>query len=703
MAKHLDVDGLRELLQSDESVERNSFEILQRLCRAASESQSLDAVLELVLRALERREAFGENQIVLDSLVRAVGLYPYADTSSFDVREMLAYEYHRPLGMPEQTVFHRAQADVYRLLLAGENVILSAPTSFGKSLIIDAMIASKQFQNVAVVVPTLALIDETRRRLSSFRDYKVVTHNGQRLAEKNIFVLTQERVNGFENLPPIEFFVIDEFYKLGLEMEESRCISLNQAFYTLRKGGGQFYLLGPNIERLPEGIEDGFHCTFVKTNYVTVVSEQVRISPGDSAIDRLVALAKRLEDPTLIFCSSPNRVNEVAELFIDEVGSPVSDLRQASDWVAENFHPEWIFGRALSHGIGLHHGRLPRALAQYAVRKFNDGHLRYLICTSTLIEGVNTKAKNVIIYDNKLARRKLDYFTFNNIKGRSGRMFQHFIGKVFLFHEPPSRELPFVDIPIFTQGDDTPKGLLVQLDDEDLTDSSRERLTDIIEQDELPMEVIKANASIDPEHQIELAREIGRRPKFYSTRLAWSGYPTWEELSFACGLIWQNFVRTNQRRWGVSSGRQLAFKLMRIRNHSTRELVDLEMESNAQLTPTQAVESVLEFERHWASFEAPRLLMALSRIQESVLAIADAPTGDYSFYASQIENLFSSPAVAALDEYGIPTQIGNRLVDDLEAEDDLDDVLAELRDYHPAPDLFDEFEQEMIGDAQRAL
>jgi reverse gyrase len=40
-----------------------------------------------------------------------------------------------------------------------------APTSFGKSFIIDAFIALKQPKNIAIIVPTIALTDETRRRL----------------------------------------------------------------------------------------------------------------------------------------------------------------------------------------------------------------------------------------------------------------------------------------------------------------------------------------------------------------------------------------------------------------------------------------------------------------------------------------------------------------------------------------------------------
>ena len=79
--------------------------------------------------------------------------------------------------------------------------------------------------------------------------------------------------------------------------------------------------------------------------------------------------------------------------------------------------------------------------------------IRYLVCTSTLIEGVNTKAKNVVIYDNKINKSSIDFFTFNNIKGRSGRMGQHYIGHVYLFDTPPSDPLPLVDIPVFSEPD----------------------------------------------------------------------------------------------------------------------------------------------------------------------------------------------------------------------------------------------------------
>ena len=66
----------------------------------------------------------------------------------------------------------------------GENVVLSAPTSFGKSLVVDAYLDASDFTNAVVIVPTIALMDETRRRLQRLAGadrYKVITHSSQQL------------------------------------------------------------------------------------------------------------------------------------------------------------------------------------------------------------------------------------------------------------------------------------------------------------------------------------------------------------------------------------------------------------------------------------------------------------------------------------------------------------------------------------------
>lgn len=63
-----------------------------------------------------------------------------------------------------------------------------------------------------------------------------------------------------------------------------------------------------------------------------------------------------------------------------------------------------------------------------------------MVSTSSIIEGVNTQAEQVVVWSNKNGSCKFDYFTYRNIIGRAGRMFKYFVGKVYLLEEPPVQE-----------------------------------------------------------------------------------------------------------------------------------------------------------------------------------------------------------------------------------------------------------------------
>src|SRR5690349_10240129 len=181
MAEHLDEAVLRDVLADGEQFASRAFEILRSIAsRIADEAFDEAASRDLVIRALEHRDRRADLEPVFSSLAAQVGLYPYADPVALGESQLLAFEAQRPFGAASDYVFHQEQGHVYRSLLDGENVILSASTSFGKSLVIDALLASRDFTNCAVVVPTIALLDETRRRLSRYRDYKVITHTSQR-------------------------------------------------------------------------------------------------------------------------------------------------------------------------------------------------------------------------------------------------------------------------------------------------------------------------------------------------------------------------------------------------------------------------------------------------------------------------------------------------------------------------------------------
>ena len=304
-------------------------------------------------------------------------------------------------------------------------------------------------------------------------------------------------------------------------------------------------------------------------------------------------------------------------VLVNEVSVDTNEtLKAASEWVATTYHNEWTLSQALSNGIGLHHGRIPRALAQLMVALFNEGHLKFLVCTSSLIEGVNTTAKNVVIYESKIGVPRLDYFTFRNIQGRAGRMRQHFIGDIYTLDDAPEAQLDFVDVPIYSQDDDTPLGLLMQIDPSDLKPNAADRVRVIENQDILSSTTIRKNAHIEPTDQIALAAELVESRNHLLPLLSWNTpFPDWSQLVTTCDLLFRHFIRTPRQ--GVFSGKHLAFRLNQMREaNTTRDFIQTVLETDRNVdSPDEAVESAMEFSRNWAGFTFPRYLSALNLIQ----------------------------------------------------------------------------------------
>ena len=705
---------LRKRLTGSESVSASAFQILRKLTLLINTNDPLYSkqVQELLLLVLERQDEFHLVHNLLQELIKQRGLYPYLEEESLSFVSKIVYELHRPINL-EGIVFHREQAYAYRLLLDSKSVILSAPTSFGKSLVIDAVIASNNFSNIVVVVPTIALIDETRRRLHNrfSGEYRIITHPSQKNGQKNVFVLTQERVVEFPDLDKlVDFFVVDEFYKLdpGKESDNDndRSSLLNQAFERLYSPRTPFYLIGPNIEGVSPLFIERFHCEFIKQNdYVTVVAERKYFSKRGRR-EYLVELCRALKqasESTLIYCSSPAQTREVAKILIEAgLGEASEELIDASDWVGNAYHPNWSFTSALKQGIGLHHGKIPRSLAQFVVRAFDKKQIAFLVCTSTLIEGVNTKAKNVILYDDRLAQRTLDYFTFNNIAGRAGRMFQHFIGRVFIFGEPPKQELPLVNIPLVSQSSSLPASLIVQLKDENLTIESLDRVRKYKEQTTLPYAVIRENRGIDPEAQLRLAEMLLNNSEKYHALLSWTDEPSYESLETVCDLIWK-FLWRRGRRNGVVSSRHLTYRINMLRSWRRIDLFIKKTVDNPrrQTTVDESVDEALDFLRTWVEFNFPRYLMAVSRIQAAIFKRLDLSTGDYSQFSSKIEHLFAPAGVFALDEYGIPLQVGLKLIVYLRRAEDLDSNLQDIKELDLDQIQLTQFERSVIEDARQ--
>jgi hypothetical protein len=96
-------------------------------------------------------------------------------------------------------------------------------------------------------------------------------------------------------------------------------------------------------------------------------------------------------------------------------------------------------------------------------------------------------------------------------------------------------------------------------------------------------------------------------------------------------------------------------------------------------------------------------LSAASVIQREVFHQLKMPAGDYSFYAARVENLFLSAELPALEEYGIPVQVGLKLQDRLILDQGLDQALTSLLKINLANTNLSTFERELVEDAKTAI
>jgi len=646
---------------------------------------------DLVIRALDKFALFDAvEQSLLLNLVRAVGLFPYITPhlSNMALSDRLAYEAHRVEGVEPGMVFHHLQAHVFSLIMQGQNVVLSASTSVGKSLVIDAALAQRRFKKVVVIVPTIALIDETRRRLvKRFRDFNLITHPSQEAVPNvtNVYLLTQERVIQRPDLDDVEFFVLDEFYKIDLGSDKdgsSRAVDLSLAFHKLAKTGAQFYMLGPHIQKI-SGL-DGYEYHFIPSDFSTVAVDIQNFNLGmrsEERTQKLLELVRTLVSPTLIYCQAPASANRVAEYLIQDAGlTPVPETQEIAAWISKHYHPEWNVARAIALGIGIHHGGVPRALQQYIVKLFNEGVIKRIICTSTMIEGVNTSAENVIIYDRRLKMSTLDYFTYKNISGRAGRMNKYFIGKVFMLEAPPIEQGLTVEYPIGHQDETSPIGLLMQLENEYLTDISRSRLQEAYANPILSPATLIENRHIPIERQVKVAKMIIDDLPDNHELLGWKGIPEPHQLNYLCELVY-SLEGENLMEYLIASSSQLAWHINELRNQKSLPAYLSEAVENRweNVSASEAINLRLKFIRNMVCFRLPRDIMAIQKIQVDVLEREGYEPGDFSFFAEQLENMFLDPLLTALDEYGIPTQISTKIKHLILPSEHLNDLLVKLR------------------------
>ncbi|MDF2192567.1 DEAD/DEAH box helicase [Paraflavitalea sp. CAU 1676] len=663
----------------------DSFDLAKLAGRMLRDPEKQRLGRDLVIRAkdaLVSRRMDERTSEIWNELLVAAGLYPYVDPELLSPTGLLRYQYHKSDHL-DDVFFHEEQLDVSMLLQQGRPVILSGPTSYGKSLLIENVVASRRYKNIVIIQPTLALLDETRKKLTKYREqYRLLVSTSQEPdGEKgNIFLFTGERVVEYDRFPKIDFFVIDEFYKLSMERGDDRAIILNQALYKLLKQTRQFYMLGPYIKGIPDTVKEKLGATWTRTDFATVAVDERMLSETGKKIkkalrkQRLFELLQSLQEPALVYTASPATCTELAIDYSKYIATirkerpavPM-EIREMNDWIAQNVSQHWSMIEALNDGIGFHHGALPRHLGSSIVDAFNNRSIKVLFCTATLIEGVNTSAKHVILFDKKKGRDDIDFFDYKNISGRSGRMKKHYVGDVIRFeNEPPQLEFE-VDIPIISQ-ENAPLEILLAIDQQEIQPALQNRLEHFQSLDSQLQEVLKKHSTVSIDGQLAIIQKLERAPEYYHTLLRWqSNFFLFDELAAVIELAWDHLAVAEDKKRvepiGSLSARWLtSFAYGYNRFKSVAAMINDQVNSDFwrkkapdyQTRVNHVAFSVLQISRNFFDYKLPKWLTVIEGLQAYVFNKYGLRPGNYTYFASQLENGFLDPNLAALREYDIP-------------------------------------------------
>ncbi|KRA05773.1 hypothetical protein ASD74_04750 [Rhizobium sp. Root564] len=658
------------------------FSILQRASLAIQEAE-LDepALLEFVPRladVINERPELETFKEPFSALARSTGLWNYIDRDYADTSDALLAESVTISELGNITL-HREQIGVLNDILAGKNVILSAPTSFGKSLLIDALLATGRYRRVAIILPTIALLDEFRRRLRRrFEDtFSIIMHPGEVVSKDHaaIFLGTQERLISRADLGALDLTVVDEFYKLDPERQDDRSVTLNAAVYRLLSKSKQFFFLGPNIDNVRISNDSKWKFEFIRTRFSTVAVDTFDLTRIENKQDRLFEeIAEDRNWPALVFVSAPDKANRIAKDASKEIAVS-DDSSDFADWLNDNVGSNWSLVKTVRFGFGVHHGRIPRAIASQMVRMFNEGSLPVLFCTSTLIEGVNTAAKTVLIYDKKINRTSFDFFTFSNIRGRAGRLGQHHVGQVFLFNAPPAREEMEVSPTLFGEDDEAPDSYVVYLDEQDTNEETELRVANLRDDLGLDSEGLRLAASVGLDVAHALRREVAAEFHRGSRRLAWSGYPDYKSI---LALVEIACTTKRPREFGAVSASQLTLFISRLRQNRELKGFLLWFNDNFRGEDTE-FDNVFKFLRA-CEYGLPQVFALVE-----LFAKAYWPQTDYNLFLRELSRWFRAEELKNLDEEGIPIQISERFY---ALGDDRASLLKKLKD--AVKDLSDE-------------
>jgi hypothetical protein len=470
------------------------------------------------------------------------------DDENFNLNSFSSIFYESSLYTDQFSKLHKYQKEILDLFrLEHENrFFLSASTSFGKTHLAYEIIKKMKYKNIVLIFPSIALLSENLSKIKEGKinfslDYKIHTlsDGGESHEDYNIFIFTPERFLSFLDKKTIglsiDFIFVDEVYKIdngyiidNESKENERDVAYRMSiFYGLTDFPNiDLLLAGPYIEIFNEKSEtynpsfDLFLKDFriqklLRNDYEIVRVEKIQIEDTKNKIEfdniefdfsgtakktkkaRIQEIINRIliqKENAIVYCNTQANAEKVANEFergkINNI--PFKDFL---DHLKTNYDDNWIVIKGLEKGVCVHHGVVPKYIQKEIVNLFNspDNNVDVLVSTTTITEGVNTTAKNMIVYKSEKGggRHGKPLLTFDakNIAGRAGRFMEHYKGRVI------SLDRVFIEVIENTGDQITHKNYDInvqkkEIDDEMtpseyLDERSKERMREIYEMQEI--------------------------------------------------------------------------------------------------------------------------------------------------------------------------------------------------------------------------
>lgn len=329
-------------------------------------------------------------------------------------------------------------------------VSVIAPTSYGKSELIISTVKRRQKGNICIIVPSKALIAQTKKRLLKAnidKLEKVITHPEMYFPEdKNITaVLTQERLlRLLRKNPELKFdtVFIDEAHNLLENNERSMLLASAITILEKRNPKTKFKFLTPFLinssnllVRYTDYKLETFRITeYMKTEKLFIYDDrnEKKLKIYDQFLnkffyteeanfkDDIELIVRKSSQKNIIYLNKPSDLENFSFILSTRFSEVKSKrIEKACEDISKMLDPDYLLINCIKKGIIYHHGSVPDNIKMYIEHLYSEvRELKYIVTNSTLLEGVNIPAYTLFLLDNKKGRRNLSFAEFKNLIGR---------------------------------------------------------------------------------------------------------------------------------------------------------------------------------------------------------------------------------------------------------------------------------------------